>query len=159
MRFALAAALLLAAPLGAGPQRQLLPLDETGYRKVLASHQGNVVLVDIWATWCAPCIEELPRVVRLEQKYRAKGFRLVTVSCDEPKDRQQALQFLEKHRAPMPAYLKQVANDEDFINWLDRKWSGALPALFLYDRAGRKAQSFVGETDLAELEKAILKLL
>ena len=158
MRFApaalLAAALALAAPL-----QQLTPLDEAVYQKVIDSHKGNVVLVDLCATWCSPCIEELPRILSLERKYRARGFRVVTISCDEPGEQAGALELLRKHGAPAPAYVKRVKNDEGFINWLDNQWSGALPALFLYDRAGRKIQSFVGETDMAALEKAILKTL
>jgi thiol-disulfide isomerase/thioredoxin len=152
-------AALLAACLPAGAQSRLTPLDETVYQRTLTAHKGRVVLVDLWATWCAPCLEELPALVKLEAKYRGRGFRLITISCDEPAEQTQALRVLQQHGAPMPAFLKQVKNDENFINWLDRKWSGALPALFLYDRAGRRVSSFVGETDLAELEKTIRKLL
>lgn len=155
----LTVALAAAFCLPAGAQPRLTPLDERVYQQVLAAQKGKVVLVDLWATWCAPCLEELPALIKLEAKYRGRGFRLITISCDEPADQAQALRLLQQHGAPMPAYLKQVNNDENFINWLDKKWSGALPALFLYDRAGRKVRSFVGETDLAELEMAIQKLL
>ena len=57
------------------------------------------------------------------------------------------------------AYIKRARNDEDFINAIDRKWTGALPALFLYDRQGRKAASFIGETEASEIEAALRKLL
>jgi thiol-disulfide isomerase/thioredoxin len=155
----LAAALLAASCVPASAQPGLTPLDEAVYTKALASNKGKVVLMDLWATWCAPCLEELPGLIKLDAKYRSRGFQLITISCDEPGDQAQAMRVLRENGAPMPAYLKQVKNDENFINWLDKKWSGALPALFLYDRAGRMVKSFVGETDLAELEKAIQKLL
>ena len=140
-------------------QEELRPLDEAAYKQVLASHNGSVLLVNFWATWCAPCREEMPLLVQLERKHRGTGLRMVTVSCDESEDQLKARQFLAQHQAPQPAYLKRVTEDEKFINFVDGKWSGALPALFLYDRNGRLARSFIGETDIAVLDQAIRKLL
>jgi thiol-disulfide isomerase/thioredoxin len=140
-------------------QSELRPLDEKSFKQVLASHKGSVLLVNFWATWCAPCREEMPLLVQLERKHRSKGLRMVTVSCDEPEDQLKARQFLAQHQAPQPAYLKRAAEDEKFINSVNGKWSGALPALFLYDRGGRLAGSFIGETEIAVLEQAIRQLL
>jgi len=103
--------------------------------------------------------EEMPRIVALARKYRAQGLRLVTVSCDEPEDQAKAETFLGQFGDLQPAFLKRVADDEKFINSVDGKWSGALPALFLYDRNGRLSRSFVGESDSASIEQAIRKLL
>lgn len=140
-------------------QQGLQPVNEAGYGKLLAASKGKVVLVDFWATWCSPCIEEIPQLVRLEVKYRRRGLRLITVSCDETGEEAGALKFLHEHRVPGPRYVKRAADDEKFIDFVNAKWSGALPALFLYDKSGRLARSFIGETDMAALEKAILKLL
>jgi thiol-disulfide isomerase/thioredoxin len=147
-----------AAACAAGPDR-LAPLDESSYRQLLDSNRGKVVLIDFWATWCAPCRDEMPRLVKLETSLREQGLRLITISADEPEDEAQARKFLQRQKAPSPAFLKRVKNDEKFIDSIDAQWSGALPALFLYDRAGRKARSFIGETDIKELEAAIRKLL
>jgi len=155
----LACLVLAGAGLTALAQPALRPLDEKAYAQLISSHKGNVVLVDFWATWCAPCREEMPLLVQLERKHRSRGLRLVTVSCDEPEDQSKAGQFLTKHGAPQPAYLKRAAEDEKFIEFVSGKWSGALPAMFLYDRNGRLARSFIGETDMAVLEQAVLKLL
>ena len=150
---------LAGAGLTALAQPPLRPLDEKAYAQVRASNKGSVLLVDFWATWCAPCREEMPLLVQLERKLRSRGLRLVTVSCDEPEEQSKAAQFLAQHGVPQPAYLKRVVEDEKFIDYVYGKWSGALPAMFLYDRNGRLARSFIGETDMAELERAILKLL
>ena len=138
---------------------ELRPLSEKAYTQVLASHKGSVLLVNFWATWCAPCRVEMPLLVQLERKHRSKGLRMVTVSCDEPEDQRKAGQFLAQHQAPQPAYLKRAVEDEKFIDSVDGKWSGALPALFLYDRSGRLARSFIGETEVAVIDEAIRKLL
>ena len=69
----------------------------------------------------------------------------IAVSADEPEQESTALKFLEDIHVPMPAYIKHVANDEAFINSIDRQRSGALPAVFIYDREGRRSASFYRE--------------
>ena len=152
--FALFVLLTTGSAVSAGPDR-LLPFDEKAHSSVLAQNKGTIVLIDFWATWCAPCLTELPQLVALEKKLAGKGFRLITVSADEPEDKEAALKFLQEHSVTNPAYLKQVADDDKFINFIDKKWSGALPGLFLYDRNGKLARSFIGETGMSTLEKAI----
>ena len=137
----------------------LLPLDETAFSRVLAENKGKVVLVDFWATWCDPCRAELPQLLKLERKWHDRGLVLVTVSADSTDQEQAVLQFLERSRVRFPAFIKQVKDDEAFINAVDKKWSGALPALFLYDRSGRRVTSFVGEVEISDIEHAIEKLL
>jgi thiol-disulfide isomerase/thioredoxin len=158
------AALLLAVLSGwaappSAPGGGLASLDQAGYHRLVAAAKGRVVLVDFWATWCDPCRAEMPQLVRLEARYRTSGLRLVTVSCDEPEQEADAAAFLRKNGASRPWYIKHAASDEKFIDSVDPKWSGALPALYLYDRRGRLIQSFVGETSMAALEAALKRVL
>ncbi len=146
------------AAAAAGPAR-LEPYDAARHREVLAGNRGKVVLFDFWATWCAPCRAEMPLLVELERKLRGRGFRLITVSADEPEEKQQALEFLRRHGVPEPAFIKDVEDDDAFINAVNPDWSGALPALFLYDRNGKLAKTWIGETEIAEIEKAVRSLL
>jgi len=151
--------LLGAAAVWAASPAALEPYNEAVHQRVVASAKGKVVLIDFWATWCAPCRAEMPALVKLEAQLRARGFRLITVSSDEPEQETDALRFLQKNGVPGPMYLKKVDDDDKFIRSVDAKWSGALPALFLYDRNGRKVQNFIGETDIKVIEAAISKLL
>ncbi len=148
-----------AGAVSAAPPAALPLLDEAGFQKLLAANKGKVVLFDFWATWCEPCRVEMPMLAKLDAELKPKGLSVITVSADEPEDNALAVQFLKKTGITAPAYLKQAKNDEKFINAIDTKWSGALPAMFLYDRAGKKAQSFIGETEKSVLEAAIRKLL
>ena len=148
---------LLAASIGA--QQKLSPVDEAGYRAILKSNTGTVLLVDFWATWCAPCRQEMPLLSRLESRLKDKRFRLVTISADEPEQEPAAVEFLKKSGVTGAAYLRRAKDDDKFINSVDAKWSGALPALFLYDRQGKLVKSFVGETELSVIEAAIRKIL
>ena len=137
----------------------LKPIDEARFQNVLQSHRGKIVLVDFWATWCEPCRTELPILTALAAKLHDRGFVLVTISADEPEQEREAYAFLRKTRAPMPGYLKSVEDNQRFIDSVDSKWSGALPALFLYDRRGQRVKSFIGETESAGVEAAVRKLL
>jgi thiol-disulfide isomerase/thioredoxin len=141
------------------PAASLTPVDEASYPKLVAGHKGKVLLVNFWATWCVPCRKEMPELTKLQAKLKAKGFQFITVSADEPEQEQDAVNFLDKYGVPKPAYLKRAKDDDKFINSIDPKWSGALPALFLYDRSGKKIRSYFGETDLKALETVIVKLL
>jgi thiol-disulfide isomerase/thioredoxin len=154
---ALALGLALAGALAAQPK--LAPVDETGYTKLIAANKGKVVLVDFWATWCKPCRAEMPELVKLGQKLKARGFELVTISSDEPEQEASALKVLKENSVAAPVYAKRPKDDDKFINAIDTKWGGALPAMFLYDRTGKKVRSFIGETPVKELEAAIEKLL
>jgi len=134
-------------------------LDETAFQKLVEAHKGKVTIYDFWATWCEPCRAELPQLTRLEAKLRSQGFELITISADEPEQAADAEKFLKQFAVRGPVYRKQAKNDDQFINSIDAKWSGALPALFLYDKNGRKVRSFIGETDMATVEAAVRKLL
>jgi thiol-disulfide isomerase/thioredoxin len=118
-----------------------------------------VVLVNFWATWCVPCRKELPQLVAMEQRLKAKGFQLITVSGDEPDTEKAALQFADRLSLPQPRYIKRPGNEDRFHALIDRKWTGELPAIVLYDRAGKQVRAFFGETAIQTLEAAVAKLL
>jgi thiol-disulfide isomerase/thioredoxin len=149
-------ALLLLPALG---MCALPTLDEAAFQQLVEAHKGKVIVYDFWATWCEPCRAELPQLTRLEAKLRSQGFELITISADEPEQAAAAEKVLKQFAVRGPVYRKQAKDDDKFINSIDAKWSGALPALFLYDKTGRKVRSFIGETDMGTVEAAIRKLL
>ncbi len=150
---------LLALLCGALTAADLKPVDEAGYTKLIAAAKGQVVLVNFWATYCVPCRKEMPQMVALAAKLRAQGLQFVTISADEPEQVKDAAAFLDKVQAPAPVYVRKAKDDDKFVAAIDSKWSGALPASFLYDRTGKKVRAFFGEVKMAELEAAIKKLL
>lgn len=159
MRSQIVAAIVLLVAAAAPAQQKLAPVDEAGMQKLLAANKGKVLLVNFWATWCVPCREEMPALVSLERKFASKGFKLALISADEREQEADARKFLQSKNAAFPAYLKQAKNDDKFINAIDPKWSGALPATFIYDRAGKKVKSFIGEADMTAVEASLKKAL
>jgi thiol-disulfide isomerase/thioredoxin len=145
------------------PQRRvtaeeaLTQLDELPFRRMVAGHRGRILVVDFWATWCSSCREEMPKLIALFRLEKHKDVDLVTVSCDEPEQEAGAVQFVNKQGARAPHYVS-AKSDEAFINAINPKWSGALPALFVFDRKGKQVQSFVGETDEKLIEDPVNRL-
>jgi thiol-disulfide isomerase/thioredoxin len=140
-------------------QSKLTTLNEASFPKMLATHKGKIVLVDFWATWCVPCRAEMPQLVKLNEKLKSRGFDLVTISADEPEKELAAFQVLKDNAVGAPFYLKKAADDDKFYNLVDSKWSGEMPAMFIYDRTGKRVRSFLGETPVKDIEAAIEKLL
>lgn len=100
---------------------------------------AKAVLVNVWATWCDPCRDELPEVARFYRDHRAQGLRLVLVSADDEDNGAEVARVLAAAGIPAdtPSFIKH-GDDMAFINGLERSWSGALPASFLFDGGGHQ---------------------
>ena len=135
-------------------------LDAKGLAAAVEKERGKVVVVNFWATWCVPCREEFPGLVRLESAYRARGVAVLGVSIDLAKDRPKVERFLAANQADFPNYVKRAGgDDQDFIDAVDPKWGGELPFTVLYGRDGKKARVLSGMQSYADFEKAVADLL
>ncbi len=119
---------------------------------------ARATLVNVWATWCGPCREEFPAIVSLAERRRAEGLRVLFVSADFDDQAAAVRAFLAEHRAPGPWLLK-TGRDMEFINGLDRRWSGALPVTLVYDSNGSPVEFWEGGADSARFEAAVAPLL
>jgi thiol-disulfide isomerase/thioredoxin len=143
----------------AAAQPKLAPVNEAGYRQLIAAHKGRVVLINFWATWCKPCRAEMPDLVKLAERLQAKGLDMVSISADDAEQEPEARKYMAATKVPGPLFIKNAADDDKFHASIDAKWMGELPALILYDRTGKKVQAFLGEKPVKDLEAAIVKLL
>lgn len=161
---AAAAALLLAAAVGlqaggaASGTPDLVSCSVEELLREVRRPGARVVVVNVWATWCAPCREEMPDVLRVYRELRGRGLRLLLVSADFPEAREEARGFLARMGVDFPTYIKS-GDDRAFIEGLDPSWWGALPATFVYDASGKLRHSRVGKTTYAELEKSVRQAL
>ncbi len=118
------------------------------------------LLVNYWATWCDPCREEFPDLVKIDKQYRPKDLDFIAISLDDLADLKTAVpKFLREMRAKMPNYLLSVSDPEPAIKSVDPAWDGALPATFLYNQKGEVVYKHFGRFNTAELRAAIDKLL
>ena len=164
-----AACALLLAGCGQRPERaadraaavDTLALEPVTAEQLIARTRepgARATLVNVWATWCAPCREEFPTIVSLAERHRDDGLRVLFVSADFEDRAHEARAFLAKHRAPGP-WLVKTGPDMAFINGLDRRWSGALPVTLVYDSNGQPVEFWEGGADSARFEAAVAPLL
>ena len=161
----LAALAVLASPVLARPGNQgqspsIVPIDSTGFRNILADASGGPVLVNFWATWCVPCVQDFPDLLRVRETYGPRGLKVVFVSIDRESDAGTTVsRFLNSRHVGFTTYIKKKGNDEGFINAVDTAWSGALPATLIYDQHGSLKQLLVDRQSFESLSKIIQPLL
>jgi len=134
------------------------PIPPESLSTVIRASGGKTTLVNVWASWCDPCREEFPGIVRLARAYEARGLKVIFVSADFTEALPEAKQFLARQRVDWPTWYK-TGNDEAFINALDSTWTGALPGTFVYDAQGKLRDSWEGKADYAKLERTVRPLL
>jgi thiol-disulfide isomerase/thioredoxin len=141
------------------PPRGVVNLDEDGFQQLRARQRGRVLLVNFWATWCEPCREEFPDLVRLYNTYRSQGLSVLAISMDEPESVSAIEQFLKSQGASFGSYRQNFKDFEVLVNSINPQWGGGIPATFLFDREGRLVDSWQGATTFDEFERAVKPLL
>lgn len=134
------------------------PVKPDSIALVVAASGGKATLVNVWASWCEPCREEFPEIVRLAREYRGRGLEVIFISADFVEDLPNARKFLAEQGVDWPTYYK-VGNDQRFIAALDPRWSGALPGTFVYDAQGRLRDYWEGKASYAKFEKRVRPIL
>lgn len=136
------------------------PIDTEGLKGLLTQQRERPLLVNFWATFCDPCRDEFPDLVKIDKDYRPRSLEFVTVSLDDMTDIKTSVpEFLDKMKATMPAYLLNATDPEPAINLVDKRWQGDLPATFLYNEKGELVFRHIGRVNTAELRAAIEKVV
>jgi peroxiredoxin len=132
-------------------------LDINEIQKLVKNNEsGKVRLINIWATWCGPCVQELPEFVKIDRMYRERDFEFITVSMDEISKKDKALERLKKLEASNKNYIFSGKNKYEFIEAIDPKWQGALPYTLLIEPGGKIIYGKQGPIDPLQLKKAIV---
>jgi thiol-disulfide isomerase/thioredoxin len=123
-------------------------------RAELARVDADVVLLNVWATWCAPCREEFPDLLRLRGEYRDRGVVVEFLSGDFPSHAADVSAFLRELAVDFPSYIK-AGKDMELIEALHPDWSGALPATFIFGRGGEVLQWWEGAASYGTFAAAV----
>lgn len=132
-------------------------IDIPGLRKALTP-TGKPLLVNFWATWCDPCREEFPDLVKLDSEYKGR-IDFITISLDDLAEINRGVpKFLSEMKAEMPAYLLKTTDDDAAIAVVSKNFTGALPFTILYDASGKETYVRQGKVVLGVLRAEIDKL-
>lgn len=140
--------------------KRVEPIGAEEFRAILASHRGEVLLVNLWATWCKPCVKEFPDIVKLHQKYKDNKFTVITVSLDDPEDLEPKVRpFAAKLMPDFLNYLQKEDDPEKFVSVVDKAWEGVAPTNYLIDREGKLKSKLIGGKSFADFDAAIAPLI
>ncbi|HRQ90675.1 MAG TPA: TlpA family protein disulfide reductase, partial [Bacteroidia bacterium] len=147
------------------------PIDAAGVAALRKNGTNKVRLINVWATWCAPCVQEFPELVETSRKFGLRDFEFISISADDPSDPAPVKAFLEKQKAGMSARLKKSVEAEgrrtnsylfsgsdmdELMKALDPEWPGAIPHTLVVDTDGTIIWRHNGVVDGEELRTAIL---
>jgi len=127
-----------------------------GIKELLQNKSDNLRLINVWATWCGPCVTEFPEFITMNRMYRRRDFELITISADDPAKKDKALKFLKQTQSSATNYIFNVDDKYKLIEDIDPKWQGALPYTLLVEPGGKIVYAKQGIIDPAELKKTIV---
>ena len=123
---------------------------------LMSTKNDSALLINFWATWCKPCVSELPHFEAFHQKYAAKGIQVILVSLDDVKNANARIARVVKEKSILsPIYLLNEPDYNSWINKIDSSWSGSLPATLFLDKKKNKIAFYEKELSQEELENIV----
>lgn len=134
----------------------LKSIDAKGLGELVANKTDRLRVINVWATWCGPCVTEFPELVTMHRMYRNRDFELVTVSADAPDNREAALKFLNRQHASTTNYIFDQDDPYALADALGVEWPGALPFTLVVKPGGEVVTSQMGPIDPLALRRAVV---
>jgi len=134
-------------------------LNEIGVDSVKAlirNKSENLRLINIWATWCGPCVQEFPDFIVIDRMYRSRQFEFVSISADKPVKKENVLKYLKKQEASNKNFIFNDENIYKLIEAVDPSWQGALPYTLLVEPGGKIIYSQQGQIIPLKIKKLIV---
>jgi peroxiredoxin len=138
---------------------KLETLGEAGVAKLVKNEGKKLLLVNVWATHCGPCISELPEFVTMNRMYRCRNFEMITISIDDPEKQPEVLKVLKEKKVAATNYIMTVPKQDRFADLLDKEWQGPLPYTLLIDPDGKIIYRKTGAIEPLEVRRAVVKSL
>jgi len=130
-------------------------IDVPGIKEIMSnSSSGKLRLINIWATWCGPCVTEFPDLVIIDRMYRGRPFEFITISADKTARKDDALKFLQKQQASNRNYIFNKDDVYQLIEAVDPDWQGAIPYTLLIEPGGKiiyRKQDMINPLEMKKL--------
>ena len=141
----------------AGREVTLEEIDTKGLKALLTNDSDGLRLINLWATWCGPCVIEYPEFIDIHRMYEGRDFEFVSISADNLESRDKALKFLKKKNSAVKNYIFSESDKYALIEAIDPDWDGALPYTVLVEPGGSIYYKKMGSIDPFELKKTIVE--
>ncbi len=127
-------------------------IEDAEVREILKTHGSELLVVNFWATWCGPCIEEMPYFYKLSKEYEDNDVRVVGFSVDlDNQVESRVIPFLKEKEVPYSNVVLLV-DQQVIIPMMSDKWSGQVPATFYFNSKGEQIGEFLGPVEYDELK-------
>jgi thiol-disulfide isomerase/thioredoxin len=130
-------------------------IDATGIKDLIKNKSEKLRLINVWASWCGPCVQEFPDFVIIDRIYRSRQFEFVSINADKISRKENVLKFLQKNEASNKNYIFNSDNNTQLVEAVDTEWSGALPYTILVEQGGKILYRNQGPIDMIEMRKLI----
>lgn len=137
---------------------EIIPASAEDINSYIRNSKSKVILLNNWATWCVPCVEEFPGLMKLYNNYKNRGFEIAFVTMDFDDNLEDVSAFLAEQGVDFSTFIK-TGKDEDYINGIHSEWDGAIPATFIYETGGELRSFIEGERSYEDFEKEVVRLL
>lgn len=148
-------AIMLSSWIIEGHAQKAIPVTLNELQKRLSAPSDKVLVVNFWATWCAPCIHELPLFEQLNANLSKVEVLLVSMDYDLDSDPAKVERFIERKKLQSKVLFLKADNPNSWIDKIERRWSGALPATLVINTKTNKREFVQGEVGDGQLEKLI----
>ena len=141
----------------AGETVSLDTINVNGLEELAKNSSRKLRLINVWATWCGPCVVEFPDLVTINRMYRNRDFEFISISADVPDKKDKVLDFLKEREASSKNYIYSGDDKYAMIEALDHDWKGSLPFTMVVEPGGKVVYFKEGPIDALELKKVIVE--
>ena len=137
----------------------IVAADSAALRELRTGKSGKIRVVNVWATWCGPCVAEFDDLIGTNLRFRHRDFELVTVAAQFPDEREKVLRFLQKHHASTRNLIFGGTDKYRLMEALDPEWSGSLPHTLVLGAGGEVLYRQTGDLDFLKLRRVLVPAL
>lgn len=136
--------------------QEILVIDDKWLNEKIRNRNDKILFINVWATWCQPCVEEFPDLVQIHNEYKDSGFEFLSVSVDLISEIDSKVKpFLKEQNAVFQTVIADEKKAENIINLLNEDWSGAIPATIIYDKKGNQKSFIIGAHSFESFKRSI----
>ena len=131
-------------------------INAAGIKELIHNKSDKLRLINVWASWCGPCVMEFPDFVTIDRIYRSRNFEFISINADKLSRKDNVLKYLQKNEASNKNFIFDSDNNTELVDAVDPQWTGALPYTLLIEQGGNVIYRLQGPIDMVEMRKLIV---